>query len=64
MAMVKDFPHSKGSTPMVGEREFSEKEVNAALDRPLQGKTPEEILGQTGLVKDLTRRLVERRAGR
>jgi hypothetical protein len=29
------------------------------LDRLIQGKTPEDILGQTGLVKDLTRRLVE-----
>jgi len=45
---------------MAEEQEFSEKELNAILDRLIQGKTPEDILGQTGLVKDLTRRLVER----
>jgi len=45
---------------MAEEQEFSEKELNAVLDRLIQGKAPEDILGQTGLVKDLTRRLVER----
>jgi putative transposase len=45
---------------MAEEQELSEKELNAILDRLIQGKAPEEILGQTGLVKDLTRRLVER----
>ena len=45
---------------MAEEQELSEKELNAVLDRLIQGKTPEDILGQTGLVKDLTRRLVER----
>jgi putative transposase len=59
MAMVKDFKHGR-EYPMAGEHEFSEKELNAFLDRLIQGKTPGDILGQTGLVKDLTRRLVER----
>ena len=45
---------------MAEEQELSEKELNAVLDRLIQGKTPEDILGQSGLVKDLTRRLVER----
>lgn len=45
---------------MAEEQELSEKELHAILDRLIQGKAPEEILGQTGLVKDLTRRLVER----
>lgn len=37
---------------MAEEQEFSEKELNAVLDRLIQGKTPEDILGQTDLVKD------------
>jgi hypothetical protein len=41
-------------------QEISEKELNAILDRLIQGKAPEDILGQGGLVKNLTRRLVER----
>ena len=45
---------------MAEEQELSEKELNAILDRLIQGKAPEDILGQSGLVKDLTRRLVER----
>jgi len=45
---------------MADEHEFSEKELNAILDRLVKGKAPEEIMGQGGLVKDLTRRLVER----
>jgi len=45
---------------MADEHEFSEKELNAILDRLVSGKAPEEIMGQGGLVKDLTRRLVER----
>ncbi|MDA1102600.1 MAG: transposase, partial [Gemmatimonadetes bacterium] len=42
------------------DQEFSEKELNAILDRLIQGKGPEEIMGPGGVVKDLTRRLVER----
>ena len=38
---------------MADEGEFSEKELNAILDRLVRGKAPEEILGQGGLVKDL-----------
>jgi len=45
---------------MADENEISEKELNAILDRLVSGKAPEEIMGQGGLVKDLTRRLVER----
>ena len=45
---------------MAEEQEFSEKELNAVLDRLIAGKSSEDILGQSGLVKDLTRRLVER----
>jgi len=43
---------------------ISEKELNAILDRLVKGKAPEEIMGQDGLVKDLTRRLVEGRIGK
>jgi putative transposase len=35
-------------------------EVDKLLDELLQGKTPEEILGRDGLLKGLTKRLVER----
>ncbi|MDA0313523.1 MAG: transposase, partial [Gemmatimonadetes bacterium] len=42
------------------EQAFSEKELNAILDRLIQGKGPAEIMGPGGVVKDLTRRLVER----
>jgi len=45
---------------MADEQELDEQELNAILDRLIRGKAPEEILGQTGLVGDLTRRLVER----
>ena len=45
---------------MADEHGISEKELNAILDRLVKGKAPEEIMGQGGLVKDLTRRLVER----
>jgi putative transposase len=44
----------------MAEQEMDEQELNAILDRMIRGKAPEEILGQTGLVGDLTRRLVER----
>lgn len=37
-----------------------EKEVNELLDRLLEGKKPEEILGEGGLVNQLTKRLMER----
>jgi len=45
---------------MADEQELDEQELNAILDRLIRGKAPGEILGQTGLVGDLTRRLVER----
>jgi putative transposase len=34
--------------------------VDELLDKLLEGKTPEEILGEDGLLEDLTKRLVER----
>jgi transposase-like protein len=45
---------------MAEEDELDEQELNALLDRLIEGKRPDEILGQTGVVGDLTRRLVER----
>jgi transposase-like protein len=36
------------------------KELDAILDSLVRGKTPEEIFGESGLVKELTKRLVER----
>ena len=42
---------------MADEQELDEQELNAILDRLIRGKAPGEILGQTGLVGDLTRRL-------
>jgi transposase-like protein len=38
----------------------SEKELNRLLDSLVKGKTSEEILGDSGLVRELTKRLVER----
>ena len=35
-------------------------ELDGLLDRLLEGKRPEEILGSEGLVQELTKRLVER----
>lgn len=35
-------------------------EVDALLDKLIKDKTPEEILGESGVLKELTRRLVER----
>ena len=37
-----------------------DKALNEALDRLVAGKTPEEILGEGGLVAELTKRLMER----
>lgn len=34
--------------------------LDAVLDEMVRGKTPEEILGEEGLIRDLTKRLVER----
>ncbi len=45
---------------MADEQELDEQELNTILDRLIRGKAPGEILGQSGLVGDLTRRLVER----
>lgn len=36
------------------------KEVDAMLDRLLEGKSPEEVIGAGGLLEDLTKRLLER----
>jgi transposase-like protein len=36
------------------------KEVDELLDELIKGKTPEELLGESGVLKELTRRLVER----
>lgn len=35
-------------------------ELDQMLDRMIKGKTPEQVLGEGGLLKDLTKRLVER----
>lgn len=37
-----------------------ERDLNELLDGLVKGKTPEEILGESGLIKELTKRLVER----
>ena len=37
-----------------------EKEVNELLDRLLEGRSPDEIVGKDGLLDDLTKRLMER----
>jgi putative transposase len=39
---------------------MEEKELNALLDSLIKGKSAEEILGESGLLKELTKRLVER----
>lgn len=39
------------------------EKVDELLDRLLEGKKPEEILGEAGLLADLTKRLVERALG-
>ena len=36
------------------------QDVDAMLDRLLEGKRPEEVVGQGGLLEDLTKRLLER----
>ena len=38
----------------------AKREVDAMLDRLLEGKRPEEVVGQGGLLEDLTKRLLER----
>ena len=38
----------------------SEREVNELLDRLVEGKTPEEIVGGGGLLDELTKRVMER----
>ena len=40
--------------------EKNEQEVDAMLDRRLEGKQPEEVVGRGGLLEDLTKRLLER----
>jgi putative transposase len=37
-----------------------EQDVDAMLDRLLEGKRAEEVVGQGGLLEDLTKRLLER----
>jgi putative transposase len=39
---------------------MSDKDTDKILDELIKGKTPEEILGQNGVLKQLTKRLVER----
>lgn len=39
---------------------MEEKQLNAVLDSLIKGKSPEELLGETGLLSELTKRLVER----
>jgi len=36
----------------------NERDVNAMLDQLLEGKRPEEVVGQGGLLEDLTKRLL------
>jgi len=38
----------------------NERDVDAMLDQLLEGKRPEEVVGQGGLLEDLTKRLLER----
>ncbi len=45
---------------MARKKSQRDREVDALLDEILKGKRPEDILGEGGLVKDLTKRLVER----
>jgi putative transposase len=40
--------------------QVDDRKLNELLDGLVQGKTPEEILGEDGLIRDLTKRLVER----
>ena len=40
------------------------KELDAILDSLVRGKSPEEIFGDSGLVKELTKRLVELHHGK
>jgi transposase-like protein len=46
-----------------GERMKQKTKLDSALDELLAGKTPEEIVGPDGLLKQLTKRLVERAMG-
>jgi transposase-like protein len=39
---------------------MNQKQLDAMLDELVKDRSPEEILGETGLVKELTKRLVER----
>lgn len=39
---------------------MEEKELNALLDSLIKGKSPDEIIGESGLLQELTKRLVER----
>ena len=39
---------------------MTQKELDRMLDELVKDRSPEEILGETGLVKELTKRLVER----
>ncbi len=39
---------------------MNQKELDRMLDELVKDRSPEEILGKTGLVKELTKRLVER----
>ena len=39
---------------------MKQRDLDAMLDELVKDRTPEEILGESGLVKELTKRLVER----
>ena len=45
---------------MVRKKDRSEQEVNELLDRLLEGRSPEEIMGGGGLLDELTKRPMER----
>ena len=47
MAMVQD-SRTEGEYPTAEEQEFTEKELNAVLDRLIQGKTPDDSLARAG----------------
>ena len=51
----------KKRSPRIGERNGRRKDgLNAALDELLKGKKTEEIVGPNGLLKQLTKALLER----
>ena len=51
--VIYQYPQPSGVT-------MKQKDLDAMLDELVKDRTPEEILGESGLVKELTKRLVER----